>query len=63
MTEYGVWDDEAGGVVHAACWSPEEAGRELARLRSEDPEAALSVVEICPDHDDQPKRGCAECET
>lgn len=63
MTEYGIFSESAGGCVYAPCYSPEEADEERARLVAEDGEEAddLTVHELCPDHEDQPKHGCEEC--
>jgi hypothetical protein len=66
MTEYGVFEDgaciEAG--FHGA--SGKAAAEErAARLVAAHPEMvdAYEVLEMCPDHEEQPKNGCEECAT
>lgn len=63
--EYGIFSESAGGCIFAPCYSPEEAERERQRLITEDGEDAddLTVRELCPDHEEQPKDGCEECYT
>ncbi|MFE6000416.1 hypothetical protein ACFQ6C_26705 [Streptomyces sp. NPDC056454] len=63
--EYGIFSEAAGGCIYAPCHSPEEAARERERLITEDGEDAgdLTVNELCPDHEEQPKHGCEDCAT
>lgn len=64
-TEYGVFEDgaciEAGfhGEVGKAA-----AEAHMADLVTVEPDMAdaYEVAEICPDHDEQPKNGCEECD-
>jgi len=63
MTEYGIFSEAAGGCIYAPCCSTGEAETERQRLIAEDGEEPddLTVVELCPDHEEQPKNGCEEC--
>jgi hypothetical protein len=64
MTEYGIWVDEDGGFTETGLRSREEAQRAIDDMRFAEPclsDYTLSVVEICPDHEEQPKDGCEEC--
>lgn len=68
MTEYGVWDSEAGGFLSAQAYSPEEAEADRQRLAGEvtpdyraDFLATTSVKAVCPDHEEQPAGECEEC--
>ena len=61
--EYGIFSETAGGCIYAPCYSTEEADRERERLIAEDGEESddLTVFELCPDHEEQPKNGCEGC--
>jgi hypothetical protein len=65
MQEYGIWTASDGGFVETGFYSDFSAQERLGEYISEDPANAddLSVVEICPDHEEQPKYGCQECES
>lgn len=65
MTEYGIFSEAAGGCIYAPCYSVKEAEAERERLITEDGEEAddLTVKEICPDHEGEPKDGCEDCWT
>lgn len=62
---YGAWSEGAGGFVYsgvdcatdAANWAADEL-RELAK---EDDTDKFEILAICPDHEEQPKNGCEEC--
>ena len=61
MTEYGLFNDE--GCLEAQMYSVEEAeGRRAEYITEglEEPED-ITVRELCPDHEGQPKDGCEEC--
>lgn len=69
MTEYGVWDSEAGGFLSTQAYSPEEAEADRQRLAGEvapdyreDLLASTSVKEVCPEHDEQPAGACDVCD-
>ncbi|RSS95078.1 hypothetical protein EF903_05410 [Streptomyces sp. WAC05292] len=59
-TEFGVWEEGAGGFVYAADCAT-EAGNWAVDLFTEDPEAELTVRAICRDHAEQPADVCEEC--
>jgi hypothetical protein len=61
--EYGIFSESAGGCIYAPCYSREEAEEQRARLVAEDGEEPedLTIEELCPDHEEQPKHGCEEC--
>lgn len=61
MTEFGIWSEEAGGFILTQIYSHDEGVKELTSMDSETD--TLTVIEICPDHQEQPKDGCEECET
>ncbi|QDN64373.1 hypothetical protein [Streptomyces sp. S1D4-14] len=63
--EYGIFSESAGGCIYAPCYSTGETETERQRLITEDGEEAddLTVKELCPDHEEQPKDGCEECFT
>jgi hypothetical protein len=63
MAEYGIFSESAGGCIFAPCYSVQEAEQERDRLVAEDGEELddLTVKELCPDHEEQPKDGCEEC--
>lgn len=62
MTEHGIWSDLAGGLI-AGQMSKAGAENERLRLIAEDGEETddLKVVELCEQHEEQPKEGCEEC--
>lgn len=61
-TEFGVWSELDGGFLVAQTWSSAEAEKEREQLITdgEDPDY-LTVMDICPDHEEQPRDGCEEC--
>lgn len=59
-TEYGVWDDNDGGFVFAADCAT-ESGNWAATLLAEDPDAELTVREVCAEHPEQPAAVCEDC--
>lgn len=61
---WGVWSEDAGGFLTVEYSTRAHADAELGRLEADDPDDALRVLEVCPDHHDeeQPKDGCEECE-
>lgn len=62
MIEYGIWSDLAGGLIDGQM-SKASAETERLRLIAEDGEEAddLKVVELCEQHEEQPKEGCEDC--
>lgn len=61
-TEYGIWSEAAGGFIETQMRSPKEAANECEALIAEGEERSdLKVLEICPDHEDQPRTSCEEC--
>lgn len=62
MIEHGIWSDLAGGLIDGQM-SKETADAERLRLIAEDGEEAddLKVVELCEQHEEQPKEGCEDC--
>lgn len=62
MTEYGIWSDLAGGLIDGQM-SKAGAEKERLRLIAKDGEEAddLKVIELCEQHEEQPKEGCEEC--
>lgn len=68
MIILGIWTENGGGFCAGPFHSRPEADEHLTHLLevSEDVEADradLSVIEMCPDHDEQPKDDCEECDT
>lgn len=64
--EYGIWTDGDGGFTEIGLHSLGAAEIRLAEIIAEspDPDADredLSIKEVCPDHEDQPKDDCDEC--
>ena len=57
MIELGVFNE---GVVDGPFYSAEAA---LRALEAEDPvgESGLEILEVCTEHPEQPREGCAEC--
>jgi hypothetical protein len=58
-TEFGLFNDE--GLVENGFYSPEAAREALDTRYSGDDE--LEIEEICPDHPEQPRCGCEECDS
>jgi hypothetical protein len=64
-TTYGAWSEGAGGFVYApldcaievANWAADE----LRQLAKDDDTDTIKILAICPDHEEQPKDGCEEC--
>lgn len=62
VSEYGLWSDASGGIVAAQMYSRDEAEGEKERLEKEDPDNDdLEVVEMCPDHSEEARDQCEEC--
>lgn len=64
MPEYGLWSTEDAGFVECQLWSEREAKKRLVEYAAEygcHPDD-LKIVEVCPDHEEQPKHGCQECD-
>lgn len=61
--ERGIWSAQAGGFISAQLYADSEVEQELADFiaAGEDP-ADLEVLEVCPDHEDEPRIGCQECD-
>lgn len=63
MPEYGIWSTGDAGFVERQFWSVKEGVERLVEYAAEHgADADLRVVEVCPDHEEQPKHGCEECE-
>jgi hypothetical protein len=58
VTEYGVFTDEEG-VVADEFYSPETAQAWMAANCTDDTTA--HVAEVCPDHRDQERANCEDC--
>ena len=58
MTEWGIFNDE--GMVEGGFRSPEEATEAIWDRYDEEDD--LSVLEVCPWHEEQPRDTCEECE-
>lgn len=61
MATYGLWTEEGGGFCEGPFFFEAEAQSRIEEDRI-DIEADLSVVEYCPDHDEQPIDACEICE-
>lgn len=63
MPEFGVFSESAGGCIFAPCYSRDEAEQSRAWIILQDGEdpADLDVLELCPEHEEQPKDGCEGC--
>lgn len=61
--EFGIWTENDGGFVETGIYSKEEGEKRLVEYFEEDADNVgdLTLVEICPDHEEQPKDGCDEC--
>lgn len=70
MTEYGVWDSEAGGFVSTQAYSVEEAQADRQRIAAgiDDPDdradflTGSAVKAICAVHEEQPADACEDCD-
>lgn len=61
---YGAWSEGAGGFVYTGDCATEVANwaaDELRRLAKEDDTDTIQILAVCPDHEEQPKNGCEEC--
>jgi hypothetical protein len=58
MTEYGLFNDE--GCVEAGFYAIEEAEFAIRTKYSGGDE--LSILEVCREHDGEPKSSCQNCE-
>jgi hypothetical protein len=65
VPELGIWSGQAGGFITTQLYSQAEAETEMHSLVTQAGEEAddLSIVEMCPDHDEQPKDSCEICES
>ncbi|WP_020142314.1 hypothetical protein [Terracoccus sp. 273MFTsu3.1] len=63
LREWGIWTENDGGFIEAQIYSTEQGEARLVEYFEEDPDNVgdLSLVEICPDHEQQPKDACEEC--
>lgn len=60
MTEYGLFTDE--GCLEAQMYSAEEAeARRQEYIAEGEHLDDVTVQEMCPDHEGQPRGGCEEC--
>lgn len=57
MTEYGLFNDE--GLLEGQFYSVAEAEAAIADRYSDEDD--LHVSEVCPDHPDQERDNCEEC--
>ena len=55
---YGLFNEESGLI--ATFHTVEEAQKAKTRYSEED---ELEILEICPDHPEQPREGCKICNT
>lgn len=55
--EWGIFNDE--GCVESGFRSKHEADEAVATRYDEDDD--VTVMEMCHDHEDQPREGCDEC--
>jgi hypothetical protein len=61
---YGAWSEGAGGFVYTGDCATEVANwaaDELRQLAKEDDTDKFEILAICPDHEEQPKHSCQEC--
>ncbi|MFD7016163.1 hypothetical protein [Streptomyces sp. NPDC059928] len=62
--EYGIFEDgvciETGFHGETGKTQAEKTVRELVANNPE-MDGAYEVLEICPDHDEQPRRACEDC--
>lgn len=63
--EHGIYSTPDGGFAVTQMWSREEADDEARRLvaAGEFDAGDLEILEICPDHAEQPRETCEECAT
>ena len=63
--EFGIWTENDGGFVETGIYSKEEGEKRLVEYLEADIDNVgdLTLVEICPDHEEQPKNGCDECDS
>lgn len=62
---YGAWSERAGGFINSGDCATEVANwaaDELRTLAEEDDTDTIQIFAICPDHEEQPKNGCEECD-
>jgi hypothetical protein len=60
MVEYGIWSDLAGGLVDHQM-SKKQAEERVQQLKDLDEDPDPKVVELCEQHEEQPKEGCEQC--
>ncbi|MFD9868490.1 hypothetical protein ACFXI8_26970 [Streptomyces niveus] len=64
---YGAWSEGASGFVYSGFDCATEVGNwaadELRKLAKDDDTDKIEILGICPDHEEQPKKGCEECAT
>lgn len=64
LTEYGIWDEKAGGFIETQLYSKEQAEArftDYADTGDKEYLDMLHVLAICPDHEEQPADSCEEC--
>lgn len=62
MTEYGIWGDEEGGFVDTGLYSKTEADESLRSIAAKADEGCdYHIREVCPEHEEQPRDECEEC--
>lgn len=64
MAEYGIFED--GACIEAGftgATGKAQAEKAITELVADNPEmdGAYEVLEICPDHDEQPRHTCEDC--
>ncbi|MEU0857455.1 hypothetical protein ABZ352_18730 [Streptomyces griseofuscus] len=60
-TQYGVWDEGAGGFVYVADCATDAGNWAVEVLIPEDPDVEMAVKAVCPDHEEQPAATCEDC--
>lgn len=63
LREFGIWTENDGGFVETQIYSIDEGEARLVEYYEEDIDNVgdLSLVEVCPDHEEQRKDTCEEC--
>lgn len=63
---YGAWSEGAGGFIYSGDCATEAANYaadELRTLAKDDDTDTIQILAVCPDHEEQPKNGCEDCNT
>jgi len=60
LHEFGIFSNE--GLIEGQFYSRDEAVEALSERYDEEGDG-LKVLEICPEHEGQPKHGCEECDS